>query len=274
MRLPHNAKIVTLDIETAPMVAFVWGLWKQNVGLNQIHADWSILSYSGKWLHEKRTFYQDNRGKGPSLTEQDKGVRDDLELLHGLWDLLDTADVVVMQNGQKFDKRKIYARFLTCGMAPPSPFQIVDTMLEAKKVAAFTSNRLAWLSELLTDTPKSEHKKFPGFELWTECLKDNPQAWKEMEQYNRIDVKSTEKLYLALRPYMENHPNLGSYVVGAEEDDRICPVCGSADTSSRGYRTLKGGLTYRLYHCNSCGRWSRGRYAVNSKQQRRNLLGG
>lgn len=254
-------KIATLDIETSPIVAYVWSLWKQNVGLNQIVTDWSILSFCYKWLDQKAVVYHDCAGQ--------ENVRDDSNLLALLWEFLDEADIVIAQNGVAFDVKKITARFIQSGMPPPSPFKVVDTMLEAKKLARFTSNRLAWLSDVLTDTPKSEHKKFPGFELWTECLADNPEAWAEMKKYNIVDVKATEKVYLALRPYITGHPNVAAY--DDEETLTRCPKCGSDDLQSRGVALTQTGK-YRRWCCNACGGWARARYTENTLAKRRTLL--
>lgn len=257
-----HPKIVTLDIETSPIIAYVWSLWKVNVGLNQIIEDWSILSFCYKWLGQKQVHYHDCRGQGAD-------VRNDAHLLLKLHKVLDEADIIVAQNGKKFDMRKINARFLVAGLPPPSPYKVVDTMLEAKNVAAFTSNRLEWLSSVLTDEPKSKHAKFPGFELWTECLRDNPLAWKEMEKYNIVDVRATEKLYLRLRPYIQGHPNIGNY---RDDDEAVsCPKCGSHKVQKRGKARTQSGV-YDRYQCTDCGGWSRSRYTLNSKGKRKALL--
>src|SRR6185312_7807051 len=110
-----SARILIADIETAPIVAQVWNIWDQNIGLNQIEEDWSILSYCAKWLGEKELFYKDTGGKGP------KRVRNDKPLLRDIWALLDAADIVVAQNGKKFDVRKINARLIQQGFLPYSP---------------------------------------------------------------------------------------------------------------------------------------------------------
>jgi hypothetical protein len=253
-------RIVTLDIETSPIVAYVWSLWKQNVGLNQIVQDWSILSVSYKWLNEKRAYYYDVSGQAD--------IRDDRAMLEVIWDILDEADIVVAQNGIAFDVKKIMARFIQAGMEPPSPFKVVDTMVEAKNIARFTSNRLAWLSDVLTDTPKSEHKKFPGFELWTECLADNPAAWKEMRKYNIRDVEATEKVYLRLRPYIKGHPNVNSY---DDSTELRCGHCGSTQVARRGYQYTQVGK-YSRFKCDSCGAWGRGGYTENTLAKRKSLL--
>jgi hypothetical protein len=253
-------RIVTLDIETSPIIAYCWSLWKQNIGLNQIIADWSILSFCYKWLGEKKTHYLDVFGQ--------EDLRDDMKLLLALWKVLDEADIVVTQNGISFDIKKINARFLAAGLPPPSPFKQVDTKVEASKIARFTSNKLEWLAQVLTDEKKDKHNEFPGFELWTECLKKNPKAWRVMRKYNPQDVVSTELVYLRLRPYMEGHPNVNVYDEG---EDTRCPHCGSDDIVQKGYRFTQVGK-YPRYRCNHCHTWSRGGYTINTAGKRKSLL--
>ena len=253
-------KIATLDIETAPIEAYVWSLWKQNVGLNQITTEWSLLSYAVKWLDKKRVIYKDNR--------DEEDPRDDYELMQDLWHIINDADIIVAQNGLMFDMRKIRARFVLLGFPPPSPVRVVDTMLEARKAFAFTSNKLEWLSDKLAATKKQKHKKFPGFELWAECLKHNLAAWNEMRSYNIVDVKATEEVYLTIRPWIQGHPNITIY----DEDDAMrCPCCGSADIKQDGYAYTQVSQYYR-YVCNECSAWSRSRYTINSLSKRKALL--
>ena len=258
----NAARIVTLDIETSPILAYVWGLFKQFVNLNQIVTDWSIISFSYKWLHKDKVHHYNTGGKGVSE------VRNDRQLLLLLWEVLDKADIVIAQNGVKFDVKKINARFIEMGMPPPSPYKVVDTMLHARSIAAFTSNKLAWLSEVLTDTPKSKHEKFPGFELWTECLADNPEAWEEMRLYNDQDIRATEEVYLKLRPYMIGHPNVAAY---NGNTDMQCPKCSSVDLQRRGLALTQSGQ-YQRFRCSSCGGWARSRYTENPIEKRRALL--
>jgi hypothetical protein len=251
-------KIVTLDIETFPNLVFTWGLFKQMVGVNQIVRDWSIASICWKWMGEKQTQYVDCSAD----------PTDDRELLDHAWHVLDEADIVIGQNSKHFDIRKLNARFIEAGMPPPSPYKQVDTKVEAAKVAMFTSNRLEWLAAHLTDVPKDKHKAFPGFDLWAECLKGNPKAWAAMRKYNPRDVIATEKLYLRLRPWIAQHPN----VAILNDDGKVrCPKCGSHKVEKRGVATTQVGI-YTRYHCNACGGWSRGRYTENTLEQRRVLL--
>lgn len=259
----HRPKIKTIDIETAPLESYTWGLWKQNVGVNQIKTEWSILSFASKDLGRKQVRYHDAGGRGA-----DK-VRDDAHLLDLLWHELNEADIVIAQNGKHFDIRKINARLIAAGYRPYSPVRVIDTKVEAQRVAMFTSNRLEWLSKYLSDTEKQKHGKFPGFDLWAQCLADNPAAWREMKRYNIPDVTSTEELYLTLRPWIAGHPNIAVYDDAGEVI--ACPNCGGTHVERDGSLFTQVN-EYPRYHCNDCGAWARGRFTIQSTERRKLLL--
>ena len=261
MAKAKGPKIITLDIETSPIVAYVWSTFKVNIGLNQIVDEWTILSYCAKELGKKKIIYDD--------TSKDDRPRNDYRLLVGLHALLSEVDIVIAQNGKAFDMKKINARFIEKGLPALSPIKVIDTMLIAKDVAKFTSNKLEWLSKHLTDTPKYDHGKFPGMELWTECLKGNKAAWREMKKYNCIDVPATEELYLKLRPYMQNHPNVAAYY---DDEKMRCPRCASTHLVAQDKPALTQTGQYTRYQCGDCGGFARSRYTQNSKAKRLSLL--
>lgn len=251
-----NDKVLILDIETAPMMAYVWRMWKENVGVEQIAGDWHLLSFAAKWVGEPGVIYQDQRNA--------ENVEDDAPLLITLWELLDEADVVVAHNGRKFDIPKIRARMVLSGMIPYSPCKVVDTLDIAKREFAFSSNKLAYLSERLSRATKLDHGKFPGFKLWKECLAGNPEAWQEMEDYNVVDVLALEEVYLTLRAWDTRHPRIN-------HEAHSCPKCGGA-TQRRGTVRTAAGLEYARYRCNDCGGWSRATTSVTPKEDRRTRL--
>ena len=255
-----KAKILFLDIETAPILASVWSIWNVNIGLNQIERDWSILSFAAKWLDEKKIIYHD--------VSKEKNFNDDKKLLGHLHKLLDKANLVVAQNGRRFDIPKINARMIVQGFKPPSPYKVVDTKDIAKKHFSFTSNRLEHLSKLLCVQKKDTHKKFPGFELWQECLKGNPKAWKEMKFYNIQDTLTLEELYLKLRGWTSSHPNVSTF---DDEEVPQCPKCGGTHVNRKGMAVTTVGK-YQEYQCQDCGSWSRGSILKNTKEKRKSLL--
>lgn len=240
-------RVVTIDIETSPMTAYVWGLFKQNISPEMIIRDWVILSVCAKVLGEPKPFYADVREyRTPD------GYYDDSALLQIIWQILDSADVVVGQNSKRFDTKKINARLLAHGMPPPSPYLQVDTLLATRAVAAVSSGRLEWIGPLIANAQKSRHGKFPGMSLTKECLKGNPAAWEEMRRYNVRDVVVTEKLYTKLRPWIKGHPAFFS---------SGCPRCSSMDLQPRGtYRTGIG--EYQRFRCGGCGGWTKARKAL------------
>ena len=136
-------RVLLLDIETAPVLGFVWGLFDQNIALNQIHTDWHIISWSAKWLNDpaSKVMYMDQ--------SKAKNIEDDSKILKKMWNLLNEADIVVTQNGKKFDMKKLNARFILNNMGPPSPYRQIDTLVIAKKNFGFTSNKLEYMTKKL-----------------------------------------------------------------------------------------------------------------------------
>lgn len=256
----NGPKILLLDIETAPILGYVWQLWDQNVALNQIKSDWYILSWSAKWLGDapNKTMYADQR--------KAKNIEDDSKLLKGIWQLLDEADIVIGQNSNAFDIKKLNARFILNGMQPPSSFKKIDTMLLAKKHFGFTSNKLEYMSDKLCKKYKKlKHTKFPGFEMWRECLAGNIKAWKEMEVYNKYDVLALEELYTKLIPW-DNTINFSVY---RDDTKHIC-TCGSSNYKLNGYAYTSTGK-FQRYKCVDCGSETRSKTNLLSKDKRKSL---
>lgn len=249
-------KIATVDIETSPYLAYVWRLWDQNIGLNQIVEERTILTVGYKPLG----------GTPVIITVDPSKPREDKALLRDLWHLLDDTDIVIAQNGVKFDLPVINGRMIVHGIKPYSPVRVVDTCVAASKFG-FSSKKLEWLAKYLTDTEKDKHKEFEGMDLWAEFLKGNPKAVKAMIKYNRQDLIATEKVYMTLRPWMVNHPNVGVYT-GAMF---ACPACGSTNVQQRGTAKTQTSQ-YPRYHCQNCGRWSQGKKMLSPLAERKARL--
>lgn len=249
------SKILIVDLETSPKLAYVWGFWNTNVGLNQTLSSTYIMSYAAKWLGARKTHYNETR------------TEDDFALCSELSALFDEADIVVAHNGSKFDIPIVRARCLLHGLNPWSPIKEIDTLKVAKREFRFDRNSLAYLAQYLGVEAKEEHKGFPGFELWAECIKGNPKAWKEMKVYNIQDVDTLEQVYLKLRPWMTNHPNLGVFT---EKEKTLCPKCGGDHIQFRGYAYTNVGK-YRKFQCQGCGGWGRTRFTAYPKDKRKQL---
>ena len=251
-------RILTLDIENAPMLSYTWGLWDQSISANmRVDGNRSyMMSIAMKWLGEDEVHYFETR------------TEDDSELTAKAIEFLDKADIVVGHNAKKFDVKKINAYAALNGIPPPSPYRVVDTMLIAKRFFTFERNTLDYLSHALCTETKSGHGKFTGFELWSECMKGNEEAWAEMQHYNKQDVVATEELYLKLRPWDKAHPNVSTL---ANSDKPKCISCGSTQLHEDGY-SITNLSKFQRYKCENCGGYSRGRTNLIPREYRDNLL--
>lgn len=243
---PPKQSALVLDVETSPILAYIWELGEQHVSLNQIHTDWYIMAWSAKWLGDppNKAVYYDLRNLKPG---------NDKPILKPLWEMLNDADIVITQNGEHFDSRKINARFMLHGMTPPKPYQHIDTYKLVKKVASFTSNKLEYLTDkFCTKHKKVTHGKFPGLSLWIECIKGNKEAWEEMKYYNVKDILSTEELYLTLKAWTpESMPKM--YQLTDNSD--TCHTCGYVGKMRVGRPRIRKSGVYTQNRCPSCGSW-------------------
>ena len=237
-------RILLLDIETSPNMAYVWGLWDQNVSLNQLIAPTEILCYAAKWYGESSVFFG-------SIENNSKK-----KMLKGIHTLLNEADAVIHYNGTRFDIPHLNREFIECGYSPPSPYKEIDLLTTAKRKFKFPSNKLEYVSKALGVGSKFKHN---GFELWDGCMKGDKESWNTMEKYNIQDVLLLERVYEKMKPWVKFHANhsLFNTTTGA-----VCPKCGGVHLQKRGfYYTLAS--QYQRYQCKSCGAWAKDNIILN-----------
>lgn len=242
------AKVVLIDIETAPSLGYVWGKYDQNV--ISFERDWFLLSFAYKYLSDKRVTVH----ALPDYRGYKKSPLDDQALSQDLWKVLDDADIIVAHNGDSFDIKKSNARFLTHGLPPPSSYKTVDTLKIARKHFKFDSNRLNDLCNALGIGSKVPHV---GFALWKGCMSGDLEAWKVMKEYNAQDVILLEEIYLRLRPWA-SHPDVNLYgATPMAAGEHNCPNCGSHHVQRRGFAVART-RRYQRLNCQDCGAWFQG----------------
>jgi DNA polymerase elongation subunit (family B) len=232
-----EVRILSLDIETRPNLAYVWSLWDQNVALNQLVDVSEVICFAAKWYgHPKIEFYSVHGvGKETMVKEA--------------YRLLDECDVVMGFNSRSFDLPRLNQEFLLAGMTPPSPYKQIDLFRACKTAFAFPSNKLEYISKALGLKGKVRHE---GFDLWVRCMQGDEHAWRTMERYNRRDVVLTEQLYEKIKPWIPNHPS-----IAAMKGEDVCPTCGS-EGMRRGI-TYTAQSAFQLYQCRNteCARYYR-----------------
>jgi DNA-directed RNA polymerase subunit RPC12/RpoP len=249
-------KILGIDIETAPNTAHVWGLWGQNIGINQIQQTGRVMCWAAKWYGLKPVEFRSEHEDKPDAH------RLMIERAH---ELLDEADGVLTYNGKKFDIPTLNREFLAYGLAPPSPYHQIDLYQVAKRQFRFVSNKMDYLARELGIRGKVRHQ---GHELWTLCMAGDEKAWQVMERYNKQDVRMMEQLYDAMLPWISTHPNHGMYT---DETRPVCTNCGSHKLQSRGLARTRT-QQYRRFQCTDCGTWSRERFTNSTPEKRKSTL--
>lgn len=244
----NSPRIVLFDIETFANLGYVWGKYEQNV--LDFECEWFILSVCYKYYGEDGV----HSVSLPDFKSYKRDKTNDYYVVKALWHLFDEADVLVAHNGQKFDYRRVYARFLYHEMPPPSPVQIIDTLKVARKYFALNSYKLDDIGRFLGVGRKKVHT---GWDLWARCRNGDPEAWEEMIAYNEQDVVLLERVYERFKPFITNHPNANLY----QDTTHACPNCGSESLQKRGYNRSRVTKSQR-YQCNECGAWSSGEKLV------------
>lgn len=179
-------KTLYLDIETTPIKAYVWGLWDQNVSIDQIIEPTEMLCFGATWGGKKKVIFRSVHHDGKKA------------MLKELHRLMEEADVLVGWNSAAFDHKHINREFLENGIAPPSTVKDLDLMSIVKANFQFPSNKLDYVAQKLGVGAKVKHS---GFKLWIDCMAGNSKAWKEMKQYQIQDVKLLVDLYDVLLPW-------------------------------------------------------------------------
>ena len=243
-------RVLFLDIETSPIKGYTWTIYDANV-LKVIEPS-KIICVAWKWLGEKTVTCK-------SLIDYPNykaGVLNDEKLVKDVWAVLDEADVIIAHNGDSFDLKKLNSRFIAHNLSAPSIYKTIDTLKTSRKLFKFESNSLDALGKYLHEGQK-EHTG--GFDLWDQCINGDKNSWLRMKIYNTQDIVLLENIYLRLRPFIADHPNLNviSKAKGGSVSEVSCPSCQSSKVTKRGSSVTRQGIRQR-YQCNDCGSWSSG----------------
>lgn len=244
-----DQKVLVLDIEWRPTIAYVWQAWDESTSPEKIIEHGGLLCVGAKWLGEKEVHL---------FSEWEHGHEG---MLAGIHEMMSFADAIITYNGDKYDLPKLDGEFVLYNFPPRPPCTSIDVIKAVKKLGYFRSS-LGFVGPFLGLGDKVEYE---GFGLWKKVMKGDKNAQERMGKYCIQDVKLTEKLYLKLRPHIKNHPHLGR--TGHE----ACPVCGSSHVHSKGSRPKKeeeidsfGTRRTRVYkiqrlQCQTCTHWYDGK---------------
>lgn len=243
-------KTLYFDIETAPMLAFIWQAKTEYVGTQMIQHETFMLTWAAKWADSDEVL-------GKALTRKEALAQDDSRIVKALADLLREADLVVGHNLDRFDIPMLNNRLMLLGLEPLGPVRTMDTLKLARKSFRLASNKLDWLAEQMG----LGNKIHTSFSLWERCYRGEPAAFREMLEYNRKDVTLLQDVYERMEQYVKGVPRQ----VDAEyRGEKRCPTCGSKELEQAGWHRTNAS-SFPKFKCGDCGRYSRSREARKSR---------
>lgn len=253
-----KVKIFIGDVETSASIVYSFSRFKAFIKPDQVIQEPYMLTWAGKFVGNPNIISY----KLPDFEEQfESDFTNDKLLIEALWKILDECDIFVAHNA-RFDQGWFNQRCLYWNINPPSPYKVIDTLRELKQICALPSNSLASAANYF-ELPNRKLDN-AGWSLWQRCMEGDPEAFIEMETYNIGDITTLEDLYLKIRPFMKNHPNVALY---QETDASCCVACGSNKLTKLENKYSYTQLSkFEIYRC-ECGKINRQRKNMRTKQQ-------
>lgn len=225
----EGGRILFYDIETSPNLGWSWEKFQQDI--IAFEKEREVICFAYKWLGDKKV---KSYFKGYDLPKK--------KFIKKIHSLFNKADAICGHNARKFDIKMSNTAFIESGLAPPSPYKVIDTREIAYYKFRWNSNKLDDLARRLGLGRKIDTG---GFNLWLDVMKGNKKAIRKMKRYNEQDVILLEKVYFKLRSWGK-HPDAGKGFV--------CPTCLSPNVKWQGWRHNRV-YKVRQFQCKNCGRW-------------------
>lgn len=227
--------VLFMDIETLPSLGYFWERpWEARI--IKVKEQGCVATWAARWMGDKRMM-------SDCLTVKETKTKDDRRICKSLWYLFEQADIVIAQNGDKFDIPTMNSRWWLHNYGPTSSYKTIDTLKIARRTFRQMFNSLDELGKYLG---VGEKLRTGGKDLWFDFMEYKPEARKHMVRYNEGDIGLLERVYDKMRPWMKNHPKM-SFNPASE----LCPVCRDANVKFIGYytATVKQYKEYRCGHC-------------------------
>jgi len=230
-------KILFYDVETLPVLAYIWDCGKQVVRPHQIRSgEWNdIICICYGWSGDTKihTLSMLKHSQKEVIKRFDK--------------ILDEADCVIGQNSESFDNKVINAKRLLLGLPPNDKLYSCtdDLYRQLKRYFKFPSYKLDYVSKLFGKGGKGDI----GFEDWI-VIKEKRKGWRKtaekMIKYCKKDVLDTMEIWNIALPHMSPKFNMAVYKMA-----HCCPKCGSGELSLNGQYQSRLSRYQRLI-CKDC----------------------
>ena len=230
-------KILLYDIETAPTLAWIWRTGKQFVSHDQIKEGQKsgIICICYKWADQK------------TVHSLDWGIQkqNSEKMIESFGKILESADVAIAHNGDRFDLRQINTQRLLNEQPPIAWPTTEDTLKQFRKHFYLPSYSLDYLSKLLTGSGKDRM----GFQDWIDIVeKKDPKALEKMIKYCQKDVLKLQEVWEKQARFSK--PKIHAGIASGVGRDS-CPRCASESYQRYGF-SLRIAGKYQKYLCAQC----------------------
>lgn len=251
-------KVLFLDLETSAAEVLAFDRWE--VTVTEDH----VLKQGGRILVAGWKWQGENKIHSIAMTPREIKNNNDERVVSKVYQLFNEADIVVMHNGDKFDKKMLANRVAFYGGDPIAPRKTIDTLKIVKKHFKLPSNSLDSICSYFG----IGRKKPSSIVMWKNVQAGSKEAMKQMQEYCETDIELLEAVFDKV--YNLGYTGINVNLYDSNETVR-CKVCGSEDLQELGYVYTVAGK-YKEYGCNDCGASNRSQVNELSKGKRKSLL--
>lgn len=224
-KVQRPLKILTYDIETTLVEAFLWNSGKQYVGHNNITTETQIMTVAYKWIGSPKVEY----------IKWNMKKRNDKKLIKKFVEEYNKADMVIGWNNNSFDNKIINSRAMKYGLDVNTHVKSFDIMRQIKKQFRLPSYSMAYVAKYLGLAGKLNYGG--GLDMWKDIQwgskQDAKRAMKVMVAYNVQDVALTEEIFFKIRKYLGHVIHVGAL---QGKSKATCPSCGN--NKLKHYKTI------------------------------------
>ena len=237
---PRPLRLLFFDIESAPMLTYLWDLKADYVSPEMIVEHPFLLTWAAKWADSDEIV-------GARLTGKEAKAQDDRRIVRKLVDMVRDADIICGHNVDRFDLPKLNGRVAAHDLDPVGNVRTLDTLKLSRQSFKIPSHRLGELARALG---LEVAKTATTFDLWRRARAGEVPSLKEMDEYCRQDVVVLEAVLDRIRPHVKRLPRL---VDAGQYGQRVCPACGSSGLVPDGVHRTDAS-TFARFRCERCGR--------------------
>lgn len=258
--MANKPKILFYDIETSPLLAYVWGCGEQYVRHQQLHKErnmWGVICVTYCW----------NDGKPAQEINWGYHEQDTAKVIAEFDEIIKQADHTIGKNSDRFDTKMLNANRMLAGLPgmPEWTKYTDDLEKQMRRYFRLPSQSLDYISDQLGLGGKIKME----MQDWIDIVEQNKNGEKslaKMIKYGKKDVVDTRKLWNMLIEHFDPKFNMGTF------NNSSVPMCKHADCGStnikRNGTRVAAKTLYQMWVCTKCGRYA-GRSPVSRKEPKR-----